>query len=352
MAAAGWLARLQHQPPGLPRGVTPEEWALAGNPIEGTCPVCGTTGVQFCGFTENFRESGACSQCGAANRQRQMAFSLRKKLRLATHGSLALPAGCHLYNAETTGALHATLARWPGYVCSGYWGDQFAPGSIVNGIRHEDLERLSFADGTLDFILTSDVLEHVSDAYRAHGEIFRTLRPGGWHIFTVPFNPRPASDDVRARRRDGEIEYLAEPLYHGDPLRPDQGVLVWRIFGNEMLARLAQIGFSTVTMRVRTPDQGILGDNALVFTARKPPARRWWLDRRNRTVQHAPLTSGSPGEWHAHSWLRSHSSWPRSRRLAGSPPWPWSFAMPVPCSATPLAGRSAPAMPASISSSS
>ncbi len=275
----GWRARLRHRTPGLPPGVTPEAWALAGNLIDGTCPVCGMTGVQFHGFTDNFRESGVCSQCGAANRQRQMAFSLRKKLRLATRGPLALPAGCQLYNAETTGALHAALAKSPGYVCSGYWGDEYAPGSIVNGIRHEDLERLSLADSTLDFILTSDVLEHVSDAYCAHVEIYRILRPGGWHIFTVPFNPLLANDDVRARRRDGEIEYLAEPLYHGDPLRPDQGVLVWRIFGREMLMRLAEIGFSTTTMQVRTPDQGILGDNALVSAARKPPSGRGWLGR-------------------------------------------------------------------------
>ena len=278
MLAAGWFGRLQYQPRGLPEGVTPEEWALAGNPIEGACPVCGTTGVQFSGFTENFRESGTCSQCGASNRQRQMAFSLRKRLRLARHRPLALPAGCQLYNAETTGALHAALAKSPGYVCSGYWGDEYAPSSIVNGIRHEDLERLSFADNTLDFILTSDVLEHVSDAYRAHSEIYRALRPGGWHIFTVPFDPRLTNDDVRARRRDGKIEYLAEPLYHGDPLRPDQGVLVWRIFGTEMPMRLAQIGFRTATMQVRRPDLGILGDNALVFAARKP--RRWRLGLR------------------------------------------------------------------------
>ncbi|MEJ0020078.1 MAG: methyltransferase domain-containing protein [Acetobacteraceae bacterium] len=265
---------MQHWRLGIPHGVTPEEWALAGNPIKGTCPVCGTAGVRFSGFTENLRESGACSQCGAANRQRQMAFALRKKLRLATRRPLALPAGCRLYNAEISGALHAALAPSPGYVCSGYWGDEVAPGSTVNGSRHEDLEHLSFADGTLDFILTSDVLEHVSDAYRAHGEIFRALRPGGWHIFTVPFIPQMPNDDVRALRRDGEIEYLAEALYHGDPLRPTQGILVWRIFGREMLSRLEQTGFSTATMQVRTPDQGILGDNAFVFTARKPPAGR------------------------------------------------------------------------------
>ena len=77
-------------------------------------------------------------------------------------------------------------------------------------------------------------------------------------------------DDVRALRVDGQITYLAEPLYHGDPVRPGKGVLVWRIFGTEMFTRLQMIGFTTTTMRLREPRHGIIGDGALVFIARKP----------------------------------------------------------------------------------
>jgi SAM-dependent methyltransferase len=162
------------------------------------------------------------------------------------------------------------LAASPGYVCSEFWGEQYTPGSCLNGIRHEDLERLSFADDSLRVVLSSDVLEHVPDAYAAHQEIFRVLRPGGRHIFTVPFAPGAPRDDVRARRTSGAIEFLAHPLYHGDPVRPHQGVLVWRIFGMEMLTRLGEIGFVNTTMRLNAPRYGILGDNAIVFIARKP----------------------------------------------------------------------------------
>ena len=82
-------------------------------------------------------------------------------------------------------------------------------------------------------------------------------------------SPALPQDDVRALRVDGRIEYLAEPLYHGDPVRPGQGVLVWRIFGTEMFTRLQTMGFTTMTMRLREPRHGIIGD-ALVFVARKP----------------------------------------------------------------------------------
>ena len=69
---------------------------------------------------------------------------------------------------------------------------------------------------------------------------------------------------------DGRIEYLAEKLYHGDPVRPDQGVLVWRIFGAEMLTHLQAIGFAPEVLWLREPRHGILGNNALVFVAHKP----------------------------------------------------------------------------------
>jgi SAM-dependent methyltransferase len=197
-----------------------------------------------------------------------MAFVLRKCLGLAPAGPLRLRRRRQIYNAEANGPLHQALADVPGYVCSEYIGDGYAPGASVDGVRHEDLERLSFADATIDVMLSSDVLEHVADAYRAHRDIFRVLRRGGMHIFTVPFMAGER-DEVRARRVEGRIEHLSEPIYHGDPLRPGQGILVWRIFSGEMLTRLREIGFETETLRLHQPRHGILGDNAWVFVARK-----------------------------------------------------------------------------------
>ena len=79
--------------------------------------------------------------------------------------------------------------------------------------------------------------------YDAHREIFRVLKPGGRHIFTVPFDPLTVKDDVRAMLENGQIRYFAEKLYHGDPVRPGEGILVWTIFGTEMMRKLESIGF-------------------------------------------------------------------------------------------------------------
>jgi hypothetical protein len=95
------------------------------------------------------------------------------------------------------------------------------------------------------------------------------LKPGGHHVFTVPFHQDAHLDDVRARiDASGELELFAEPINHLDPVRPE-GVLVFTIFGLEMLVRLARLGFDTRFYALREPWYGIVGPNALVFDAVK-----------------------------------------------------------------------------------
>jgi SAM-dependent methyltransferase len=73
----------------------------------------------------------------------------------------------------------------PAYTVTHYYPG-VAPGKIVNGIRCENLERLTFADESVDLHITQDVFEHLFDPAAAFREIARTLRPGGAHVFTPP----------------------------------------------------------------------------------------------------------------------------------------------------------------------
>lgn len=47
-------------------------------------------------------------------------------------------------------------------------------------------ESLPFPDDTFDMVFSSHVLEHVPDRQKANEEIFRVLRPGGFHFCVVP----------------------------------------------------------------------------------------------------------------------------------------------------------------------
>jgi len=241
-----------------------------------TCTVCGRVSVAT-GFTDNLRETGCCRRCGATNRQRQLARVACTVAAALTGGrirSLARLARTDLavFNTEASGAVHEQLASMRRYEASEYLGPEHEPGAVVDGRQHQDLRRLSFADGSFDLVLSSDVLEHVAEPYDAHREIRRVLRPDGHHVFTVPFHLTLYRDEVRAEvGPDGEPRFLADPIYHGDPIRPGEGVLVYTIFSLEMLGRLADVGFSTTMYRLSEPRHGIVGRNTLVFDARRDP---------------------------------------------------------------------------------
>lgn len=237
------------------------------------CPLCGHVSVAI-RFGDNLRDSGNCIRCRGTNRQRQLAWVLLQSLLpgpIPSPGLRAVAAlTTRIFNAEANGPLHKALAGTAGYSCSEYIDDHHGPGTSVGGTRHEDLQALSFADKSFDVVITSDVLEHVPDPYRAHREIFRVLDDGGSHVFSVPFLESEPLDQERARLTpEGNVVHLLEPQYHTDPLRKE-GVLVYRLFGLEMIVKLAQIGFSTKLYNVRSPRHGIYGQNAFVFTAQKP----------------------------------------------------------------------------------
>lgn len=62
-------------------------------------------------------------------------------------------------------------------------------------------------------------MEHVFYPGNTFREIARTLRPGGANIFTVPLVNKNAPTKVRATlNKEGQIEYLDKPVYHGNPI--------------------------------------------------------------------------------------------------------------------------------------
>ena len=110
--------------------------------------------------------------------------------------------------------LNEVLARLPQFSCSDYHPGAL-PGAIVDGVRCEDLTRLTYLDASFDLVLTSETLEHVPDLVAALNEIRRILVPGGRHIFTIPLVPGVAQTFARSVvRPDGSIEDLATRICH------------------------------------------------------------------------------------------------------------------------------------------
>jgi SAM-dependent methyltransferase len=147
---------------------------------------------------------------------------------------------------------HSAFRQWlsaklPNVVASQYEEGQ-EPGTIENGIRYEDLTRLSFADSEFDCTICMEVLEHIPDYKAALREMARTLRPGGRALLTFPWLGGENYDHlIRAELLpDGSIHHILPAEYHGDPAKSG-GILSFRAFGWKILDEMRDAGFGRVT---------------------------------------------------------------------------------------------------------
>ena len=129
---------------------------------------------------------------------------------------------------------------------SEFWPD-VSPGQWKNGIQCQDVERLTFSDGSFDLCTSTEVFEHVVDDLTGFCEIRRVLRAGGIFIFSVPLRLNEKTLE-RAVVVDGEICHLEEPEYHDDLLRGPGKVLAYRTYGFDITDKLLEAGFSTATI--------------------------------------------------------------------------------------------------------
>lgn len=231
-----------------------------------SCSVCGAFSF-FTAVQGNLREA-QCASCGATKRIVDVARAIS-----ATFGPtseeprplqqiLSSLDGLKIFEAQASGPLHDILSVLPGYICAEFF-DHEKRGSLVNGVRCEDLTHLTFKDNAFDLVITQDVFEHIPDFEKAFSEVFRVLKPSGKHIFTVPVHPSHATQRRVAVNGKGETAHILPPVYHGDPLRAD-GALVAVDYGSDLPALLQRQGFSTSTIEGGTwyqPDEVTWIDN-------------------------------------------------------------------------------------------
>lgn len=213
--------------------------------------------------TPNWRERLVCGHCGMNNRQRLVAKLVQQ--------SAQARASARIYLMEQVTPIFGWVRALPDVEAHGseYLGFQYRGGEVVNGVRHEDVMKLSYADASFDLIVSNDVMEHIPDPAAALRECFRVLRPGGEMLATFPFHVDRDTGVVRAKLVDGEVQHLLPPQYHGNPVSSD-GSLVFTDFGWDLLDTVRDAGFSEAACEVYVNDAfGHLGAGLLVFRLRK-----------------------------------------------------------------------------------
>lgn len=239
-------------------------------PFYGECNVCGIA-TAFEIDSDNFRESMRCPECGASSRTRCLAEGLLRVLpdyaaatTIRELGSGEL--GLRILDTDNFSAIRKFLKGRNFYATSAYLPNKKNGQEIGKGVWNVDLMNIPFDDETYDVILTSDVMEHVRRDEAAHKEILRCLKPSGKYIFTVPYVPAWRDTQVRVDTTGDADIFLMEKEFHGDPLSKD-GVLVYRIFGRQLLSDLKMAGFSDVKFEnLYLPENGIIAGGLWICT--------------------------------------------------------------------------------------
>lgn len=175
------------------------------------------------------KETLLCPFCGAKLRARRLARVVMETFAVARPRSLrdwaARPESKLLRVAEINRieGVHESILALP-----------LLRSSDFGGSASEDLTRLSYDEASFDLVLTSETLEHVPDLNAALAEIHRVLKPGGWHIFTVPV--RPGTPKTMPR---GDV---GPPISHPGG---DWGYPVFTEFGADLIEVLDRQGFAT-----------------------------------------------------------------------------------------------------------
>ena len=233
--------------------------------FEGHCPVCGQDTV-FEAADSWFRDQLSCKKCpsGSVPRERALALILNEQhpdwRELSIHESSPSPRG-----------ISAVMQRQ----CSNYIASQYFPGrpfgSMIRGVRNENLEAQTFADKFFDIVVSLDVMEHVYFPDKVFSEVHRTLRPGGIYLCTFPVRKNQV---VGWQRRfllneDGSRTDIKEPEIHGNPVS-NEGSIVTIDYGYDLHQAIAEWApFDVRVYRFADRRHGILGEYTEVVMCKK-----------------------------------------------------------------------------------
>ncbi len=227
-----------------------------------TCNICGASNTP----RDVDREVATCWKCRSSERIRSTLLTLSEALFGA---ELALPDFPRLKSVRGLGISDSDI----------YAGELERCFDYTNTFYHREPRfDLTSPDeghyGLYDFVICSDVLEHVTPpADRAMQTLFRVLKPHGQLILTLPFSVDPTSIEhfphlksfgmsevngrtvVVAQKDDGAYEVFDNLVFHGGP----GSTLEMRIFSEDDLkTRLGAAGFTSVrVLTISSPQHGV-----------------------------------------------------------------------------------------------
>jgi SAM-dependent methyltransferase len=260
----------------------------------GSCNICGNDVAFFTESVQMYRELLKCSECGATSRYRAIAKGVLRAIyelvgvRASSVAELAkLKSARQLTVYDTQPPFYfdnlayplpdmLKAVPWIDVQCSSL--DPYRPlGERLGPMTtNQNLEGLTFADRSFDILITSDVMEHVRLAERAHAEISRVVKPGGVYVFTVPTIRARYETEIRVEIVDPEDpnkDIIHQLEYHGDHNNPEGRALTYRSYGSCLDDELKALGFEVHFEMNNLPEAGIMQTELFYCRRRLGPAR-------------------------------------------------------------------------------
>jgi SAM-dependent methyltransferase len=210
----------------------------------GRCNICGNLTVFVCTDVKTARGNFLCPVCRSFSRKRHIAKIINDFYGSSSISEIPknLKNNMQLHSFDINDSFYKYLNNNEFFSCSEFLMDVPNGTEIKNGVYCQDIENLTFNNETFDIIVTEDVLEHVRDYEKSFKEILRVLKPGGYHIFTIPFY-FDRDTLIRVDTSGNKDIPLLTPEYHESKF--SKKVLAYRTFGNDLFDYLHQIGFNT-----------------------------------------------------------------------------------------------------------
>jgi hypothetical protein len=246
------------------------------------CPVCGHETEMNYDFPDIYlrkahgigllRETLCCKSCGASMRDRQMAIGLLDvvaerlgQIERDLRSYRDRPRGrLNILDTDSFSSINRVLRKLPGYTHSQFRPDLRNGEALIDGSVNVNLVDMPFKENSFDVILTSDVMEHVAEDEVAHREIFRCLAPRGTYVFTVPYDPcLMGNRKLTQRSINGRPRFVLDRHIHGDP-HASSGIIAHRIYGQQLLNDLRDIGYEVFFKEIEDPAHGIFGGDVFL----------------------------------------------------------------------------------------
>ena len=240
-----WI--LNHLPRTLLQRLAGWMMPLVGLWYRGTryeCPLCGRRYRKLLAYGYvTSRENALCPHCLSLERHRLLWLYLERETTLFE----SLPQLLHI-------APEVCLMRHlkPHYKSS---PERYQTADLESPLAdlHFDIQQIPLADESFDVVICNHLFEHVADDRRAMGELYRTMRRGGWGIMIVPedrgrsttFEDDSITDTEERTRLFGQYDHRRVYGRDYDDRLREAGFEVERITCDELLSADEQRLYAT-----------------------------------------------------------------------------------------------------------